>query len=195
MIHVITPVSRPHLLPHLASIICPQLVTWHLLFSTQWTIPQCNGGHNNVHFYHTPPAPKTDACYSKLNQGMQLIDVARDDWVHVLGDDDGIDPDFYSRLELDTYAPDVDVVFVPVRWLKVHTRPVTRDNIAVGYIGLQQPIARAWVKLMHPYEEENTSADGLHAVALRDKCQCAFRTSPEIRYNEYEQGREWANLP
>lgn len=195
MIHVITPVSRPHLLPHLATLICPQAVTWHLLFSTQWTIPQCNGGHSNVRFWCVPPEPLTDACYSKINKGLDLIDMAPDDWVHVLGDDDGIAPDFYQRCQLDTYSADTDVVFVPVRWLKVHTRPVTRDNIAVGYVGLQQPIVRARVKRANPYDPMSTSADGLHAVALNNACRCAFRTDPEIRYNEYENKHEWANLP
>lgn len=197
--HLYTPVSRPHLLPHLACLLRPQGITWHLLcheplpptFAIEpWMqvvdLPPIDGLHN--------------CCYSKLNRAWLFDDLGDDDWVNVLCDDDGIPADFYARLCLDDVPADVDALFVPVTFREgnsLFTRLAFPGSMVPGYCGIEQPIVRWRVIADNPKPycmERILDADGLWGEFLARNYHCDYRNTPSAHYNEYQAGREWGQL-
>lgn len=197
--HLYTPVSRPHLLPHLADILRPQGITWHLLIHEP--LPESFRVEPWMEVMLLPPIDGLhNCCYSKLNRAWLYDDLGDNDWVNVLCDDDGILPDFYARLHLDAWEHDVDVLFVPVRYRELNVlweRPVAPQTIIPGYCGIEQPIIR-WRVIADrrsPYDLAHLlDADGIYGEWLKRNCRCRYLTGPAARYNEYQDGNEWGNL-
>lgn len=192
MIHTFIPVTRPALASRLIDDCIRQGATAHAILSIPGQLLAARPGLVLYWYDQTrPQSPAVDMCYAKLNLAIKHAKMASDDWVHCLGDDDGLPENFYGDCHLDSQPDSVACVFVPVRWNRCFSRPVCHDNIAVGYMGLQQPIVRAWVKQANPYLQACTSADGYHGVWLRNNVLCRYRSQPEVYYNQFEAGKEW----
>jgi hypothetical protein len=197
-IHIISPFSRPHIFSQLQDVLRPFNLTWHLITHLDWRPTSLENAEPWVKWHaYTPPADSFDVCYDKCNWALRNIAWPTDCWVSMLGDDDGLPPDFYEKLGLDHVDADTDVVVSSVHYYFAphgHVQlPACKENCRVSKIGLECLFFRGRILPELTYSMKSHAADGLMAEHVVKKYKCEFRPDAWAEYNRFHPNFDWLN--
>ena len=200
-VHVVTALSRMHLLEELTAHYEPMGITWHpvlfqdedvVTFNKPWIEPFIldhtqSGFHGFI-----------DKGYHKKNEFIRWADIEEEDYYCILDDDDMAEAglfDHIARMDDDVvvvsmhrgYHTPADVA--PARKYPATTLIASPENMRIGDVSGQQYITKGRIFRQLNFKEDFHCADGAVAVWLKERF--AIRYEPElfVLFNYFEKER------